>query len=272
MQFGDKYLAAIVGACAVGVGIGVLLVNSFGRVEPQSAAFDQPLTPPPVAQTKAVDKPAAPPVPELGAHAVEKVVSGDTVVLEGVGQVRLLGVDAVHMPAGKGDPNVARVLLQQLVEGKTVAVECDPVSADTDFKDENGNYLAYLMLPDGVIVNTELLAKGGAVADLDRAASRRDELVRAERDARWNSRGVWQSAGGRTVLPIPPGDVAGRKPFPDMAPATPGKDDVLVTSDGRFHKASCKLAKGGVVMSIGDARAKHYLACPVCFVSPRVKV
>jgi endonuclease YncB( thermonuclease family) len=238
MQFGDKYLATIVGACAVGVGIGVLLVNSFGRVESQSAAFDQP-PPAPVTQTKVNEKPAPPPAPELGAHAVEKVLTGDTVVLEGVGQVRLLGVDAVHLPAGKSDPNLSRVMLQQIVEGKVVGVECDPASADTDFKDENGNYLAYLMLEDGVIVNTELLARGGAVADLDRAATRRDELVRAERDARWNSRGLWQAAGGKTVVPIPPSDIAGRRPLDVAPPVQPGKDDVLVTSDGRFHKASC---------------------------------
>ena len=60
--------------------------------------------------------------------------------------------------------------------------------------------------------------------------------------------------------------------MPDAGTPTIPSDSVLVTGDGRFHKQSCRLGKGGVPMSPGDARSKHYLACPTCFVSSKVKI
>jgi micrococcal nuclease len=276
LQTADKQMIGLAAACVLGIGIGALVVSAlFSQVEPSAAAggalppIEQPLEPP------------APQPPDIGTHVVEAVVSGDTLTLEGVGNVRLLGVDTASGPDGKPiDPVVSKALLSELVAGKNVTAICDPATADTSFKDPNGAYLVYLMLDDGVIVNTELVGRGGAVADLSRGYDRKDELVRAERDARWAGRGVWQPQTAR-LEPMAPSDLGrytpppgGRIPPPGAIggePQKPSADDVLVTKDGRFHRQSCRLAKGGVPMAIGDARAKHYLACPVCFVSPRVK-
>ena len=273
MHFSDKHLAAMALACALGVGIGIFFANNVGSVESASGKVERAAAEPP---------PAPPPleVPELGVRAVEQVVSGEVVSLEGVGVVRLLGVDTILGPGDKPvDPQVSKSLLQQMLAEKQVAVICDPSTADTGFKDENGAYLVYLMLEDGVLVNTELLARGGAVADLSRPYGRKDELVRAERDARWNGRGVWSGAAATAKLaPLPPSDLGrGQSPLRPLplqpeAPKAAGKGDVLVTKDGRFHRSSCNLSKGGVVMSTEDAKGKNYLACPVCFASPRVKV
>src|SRR5215471_17520227 len=126
MQFGDKFLASVVVACAVGVGIGALLVSSFGRVEPSSRAFDQPLA------EEQVTPPPAPKAPDLGAHAVEKVIASDVVALDGL----------VDKPA---DPELGKAILEQLLTGKQVLVTCDPATAETGFKDENGAYLVYLL-------------------------------------------------------------------------------------------------------------------------------
>ncbi|HQR37122.1 MAG TPA: thermonuclease family protein [Blastocatellia bacterium] len=272
MSFEDKHLASLVAACAVGVGIGVVLVHTFGRVEPASRAFDQPAVVAPASAS-----PATPVAPEIGSHVVTDVVSSEVVTLEGVGKVRLLGVDTLHGPGGKdADPAAAKAYLTMKIKGKEVFATGDPETADTEFKDENGAPLVYLMLEDGVIVNTEMIARGMAITDLDRSYGRRDELMRAERDARWNNRGVWDIAA---LKPLSPSDLdkanAQKKnqlPPVEVPPPAVGKNDVLVTSDGRFHRSSCKLGKGGVVMSIDDARKKHYLACPSCFASPRVKV
>lgn len=271
MHFGDKFLASIVAACVVGIGVGVFLTYNVGRVEPSSKAFDDPATVEPIAP-----RPAAPSAPELGAHTVEKVIAPNIVVLSDLGPVHLLGIATTAGPDGKAsDPDRAIALLQQIAVGKSVMVMCDPATADTEFKDENGVYLVYLMRDDGVIVNTELVARGGAVADLDHPATRRDEMVRAERDARWNNRGLWEVASAKPAGPVAPSTLL---PDPRRSPSdaggsvAPGKNDVLVTKDGRFHRSSCPESKGGVVMSIEDARAKHYLACPRCFASPKVKI
>lgn len=272
MQFDDKFLAWVGGACLVGIGVGVLLIRNFGHND--RLGRDDATRPPMVEQAANPPK-AAPKPPEFGVRTVESVTSGDQVVLEGLGPVRLLGVDTAAAPAGKpANTALSQSLLKQIAVGKKVLVTGDPGTVDTEFKDEQGHPLVYLMLDDGVIVNTELLARGGAVADLSRPYSRKDEFVRAERDARWNNRGIWQ---GSTVASVGPNDATGgpstkKVPEVTMPQPTPGKNDVLVTSDGRFHRPSCKLSKGGIVMSGEDARAKHYLACPNCFVSPKVKV
>lgn len=274
MAFEDKHLASLVAACAVGVGAGVLLVHTFGKVEPASRADDQP-----AAAAAASPSPASatPKPPEIGAHVVTDVVSAEVVTLEGVGPVRLLGVDATHGPGGKeADSSAAKAYLLTKVKGKQVFATGDPNTVDTEFKDPVGAPLVYLMLDDGVIVNSDMIARGMAIADLDRPYDRQDEFMRAERDARWNNRGLWELA---SVKPLSPSDAdkvnaarkGGVQPV-EPAPAVVGKNDVLVTPDGRFHRGSCKLGKGGVVMSIDDARKKHYLACPQCFASPRVKV
>jgi hypothetical protein len=50
-----------------------------------------------------------------------------------------------------------------------------------------------------------------------------------------------------------------------------GRNDVLVTPDGRFHRQSCPAGKSGIPMSPEDARSRRYLACPQCHSSPKVK-
>ena len=271
MQFSDRQMIALAVACAIGIGVGVLLANTYGRVEPSTEAFDQELA------EQAPVTPPAPEAPDLGVRIVEEVVGGDVVVVEGVGVVRLLGVDTTVGPSGKPiDPNLAKATLQQVLAGRLVSVICDPATADTNFKDANGAWLAYLMMEDGVLANTELIARGTAVADLTRPYGRKDEIIMAERDARWNARGLWaETAKLEPVAPSDLGRVPGR-PLPPLPPPVeapkPGKDDALVTKDGRFHRPSCARGKGGVVMSGGDARGKNYLACPECFVSPRMKV
>jgi endonuclease YncB( thermonuclease family) len=271
MQFNDRQMIVIAIACALGIGVGVLLANTYGRVEPSTEAFDQALAEQlPVA-------PPAPQAPDLGVRGVDEVIGGDVVMVEGVGVVRLLGVDTTFGPDGKPiDPALAKATLEQVLAGKQVSVICDPATADTNFKDSNGAWLAYLMLEDGVLANTELIARGTAVADLTRPYGRKDEIVMAERDARWNGRGLW--AATAKLEPVAPTDV-GRMPgrtLPPLPPPVeapkPGKDDVLVTKDGRFHRPSCRLGKGGIVLPGSDARGKNYLACPECFVSPRMKV
>ena len=84
-------------------------------------------------------------------------------------------------------------------------------------------------------------------------------------------------AASKALAPVAPTDLppgGKRGALEPIAPPQPvaGKNDVLVTSDGRYHKSSCKHGKGGIVMPVDEARSKRYLACPYCFVSPRVKI
>jgi endonuclease YncB( thermonuclease family) len=279
VQFNDKFLA-IVMAAAVGMTLGLAIAGGLRHAETPSAAFDQPYEEPPappVEPPPAVE-PAAPEPPANGPHLVERVISGDVVVLEALGPARLLGVDARLGPLGKPlSPDGSKAFLQSLVAGKQVMVEFDVATANTDFKDEIDLPLVYLTLDDGTFVNRELVARGIATVDLDRSFTQRDDLIRAERGARWESKGMWEIARNAPPAPTAPAVVIPPRPTRVPSPVevprpAPPKDAVLVTSDGRFHRQSCSLSKGGVPMSVQDARGKHYLACASCFASSRVKV
>ena len=223
--------------------------------------------------------PILPEAPASGTHSVERVISGDVVVLEDIGPARLLGVDARLGPTGKPlDLDRSRSFLQTLVTGKKVTVEFDPATANSSFKDEIDLPLVYLTLDDGTFVNRELIARGIATVDLT-APSRRGR----PHSSRAGST-VGDGAFGRLLAPppqratntpppviIPPRPTRVPSPIEVPKPAPP-KDAVLVTSDGRFHRQSCSLSKSGAAMSVQDARGKHYLACPSCFASSRVKV
>jgi len=267
-------------SCVIGMTIGAVLADntrSDDVPEPHdSAAYNEP----------APLQPKQPDAPKVGVRQVLKVISLDTVEIEGEGPVRLLGVDAHPAPNAKPtDAVTARLMLETLVLGKPFDVQCDPETADTEFRSEDGLLLVYLMSPDGILVNSELVARGGAVADLTREYGHKSELMIAERDARFAGRGMWEIAANKVTQPLPPSPNmpsvilparpgapgAGAPADPVAVKPAPRSGDVLVTSDGRYHRQSCPLGKGGVPLALDEAQQKRYLACPSCFVSSKVK-
>jgi endonuclease YncB( thermonuclease family) len=195
----DRNVAmAVFLSCVIGMTIGAVVADNTRAPEAQDdeamALDDLPSL-----------EPKAPEAPKVGVRQVLGVLSGDTVEVEEEGPVRLLGVDIRQIPGGKPvDPAVSKALLESLVAGKSLDVRCDSETADTDFRSDDGLLLVYLMTPDGILVNTELIARGGAVADLTRTYARKDELMIAERDARWEGRGMWETvatAGARETAP-----------------------------------------------------------------------
>lgn len=93
------------------------------------------------------------------AQLVERVVDGDTIIVEGVGRVSLIGVDTpetVH-------PNrpveffgkEASAFTKRLLEGKRVRLEYDQ-----ERQDRYGRTLAYVYLSDGTFVNAEIVRRG----------------------------------------------------------------------------------------------------------------
>jgi endonuclease YncB( thermonuclease family) len=145
------------------------------------------------------------------AQRVTKVTSGDTVVIEGVGKVRLLGVRSADAPAvrlgnrttpqqsapvarpptqpviagtvGLKRERPSRTFLQQLVLGKTVQMQYDALTG--------GKERAYLFLEDGMLVNAELLRTGHARVDLSRPFAHEAEFKRLEDQARRAELGIW---------------------------------------------------------------------------------
>jgi endonuclease YncB( thermonuclease family) len=144
------------------------------------------------------------------AQRVTKVSSGDTVEIDGVGKVRLLGVrsddpSAVRLgsrttpsspadgrpptpPAIAGTVNLkpdrpSRTFLQKLVLGKTVRIQYDSLAG--------GKERAYLFLEDGTLINAALLRTGHARVDLSRPFAHEAEFTRLEDQARRAELGIW---------------------------------------------------------------------------------
>jgi micrococcal nuclease len=136
---------------------------------------------------------------------VDRVVDGDTLVLEGGQRVRLIGIDTPEMHESKKLYRDSQRMSQSvetikklgkrayqftrgLVEGKRVKVEFD-----VEKKDKYGRLLGYAYLPDGTFVNAEIVKQGYAsLMTYPPNVKYADLFLRLYREARENKRGLWQ--------------------------------------------------------------------------------
>jgi len=90
---------------------------------------------------------------------VKFVPDGDTIVLKSGKVVRYIGIDCPEINFGKGDPQLfskeARDFNKRLTYGKKLKI----ITGKTK-RDRYHRILAYVYLPDGRMVNSEILRKG----------------------------------------------------------------------------------------------------------------
>jgi micrococcal nuclease len=116
------------------------------------------------------------------------------VLIEGSQKVRLLGIDAPELERD-GQPadflaHKAKAELARLIQGRRVRLEYDHLRYD-----QYGRLLAYLFLPDGTLVNAELVRQGLAKVYIFPPNNRyQDALLTAQREAMEGRRGLWQQA------------------------------------------------------------------------------
>ena len=130
-----------------------------------------------------------------GLWHVTKVVDGDTIdVANGTQKetVRFLGIDTpeTHDPRKPVQcfGEVAAAHTKALLEGKDVRLEPDPTDSD---RDKYHRLLRYIYLPDGTLVNAELVRDGYAFAYVIFPLTKLDEFRALETDARTHNRGLW---------------------------------------------------------------------------------
>jgi len=125
---------------------------------------------------------------------VARVLDGDTLLLADGKKVRLLGVDTPELEkAGRPAEFLAHRAKQELTnlaQGKRVRLEYDRMRYD-----QYGRLLAYLYLPDGRLVNAELVRQGLARVYLTPPNVRqREALLTVQREALAAQRGIWLKA------------------------------------------------------------------------------
>jgi micrococcal nuclease len=122
---------------------------------------------------------------------VRFVLDGDTIDVQGIGRVRLLGIDAPEIGAGfdTAAPFAveARNRLADLVANRWVRLEYDVTT-----RDAYDRRLAYVLI-DVRCVNEILVREGLARVSARLPLKRLAELKRAEAEARASRRGMWRT-------------------------------------------------------------------------------
>jgi micrococcal nuclease len=133
---------------------------------------------------------------------VTRVYDGDTLEIDAVGKVRLIGIDVPEKEnsnrdqflTSKGIPvarqrqisRQAREFNLQQVKGLQVSM-----SLDDPLRDRHGRLLAYVHLPDGRILNQVLVEQGLAVVYRRFDFRMKEEFLASERRARERKLGLW---------------------------------------------------------------------------------
>ena len=128
--------------------------------------------------------------PPSEAQLVERVVDGDTIVVRGVGRVRLIGVDTPETVDPRRPVEFfgreASAFAKRLLEGQQVRLEYD-----RERTDRYGRTLAYVHLRDGTFANAEIIRRGYGHAYTRFPFRHLDRFRRLEREAREAGRGLW---------------------------------------------------------------------------------
>ncbi|HEY7285406.1 MAG TPA: thermonuclease family protein [Vicinamibacterales bacterium] len=136
---------------------------------------------------------------------VTRVTSGDAITVATVGRVGLLGVEAQPGPR-------ARERLESLVVQRWVRLEYDETPGS-----RASVHRAYVMLDTGEFVNATLVREGLARVAPHGKFSRREELERAENEARRFRRGLW---AGYTAV----------RPWQSLSSSLPSEESASTTS------------------------------------------
>jgi micrococcal nuclease len=194
------------------------------------------------------------------AQPVERVVDGDTIVVQGIGKVRLIGVDTPEL--GDSRPEVEQMaraaadFVQQTAGGKVVRLDYDWQRLD-----RYGRTLAYVYLPNGRMLNTEIIRAGFGFAYTKYPFKYQEQFPNIEREAREGRRGLWGD-GLETARPL-------SKPVAlasaDVAQASDARQTVYVTRTGKaYHRAGCRsLSRSQIPIPLADAAAR-YRPCSNC--------
>lgn len=124
-------------------------------------------------------------------YQVERVYDGDTIMLEGGQQVRLLGVNTpeIQSRVRNEEPGgvAAKEWLQNLLKEKAVFLEYD-----AEKKDKYKRKLAHVFLPNGKHINLALLENGlGTLSIIPPNLRHSDKLIQAQQNAEKKKLGLW---------------------------------------------------------------------------------
>lgn len=140
---------------------------------------------------------------------VLRVYDGDTLFVETVGKVRLIGVDTPEWEGSERDnyyirKGISAAMLREIATLSREFVtrhakgEVVTLTFDRDLRDRHDRHLAYVYLPDGRLLNRLLLEAGLASVYRRFDFSLKSDFIAAEKIARSRSLGLWSGLKERT--------------------------------------------------------------------------
>jgi micrococcal nuclease len=132
-----------------------------------------------------------------GLYQVSKFVDGDTidVKMSGVTEsIRFIGVDTpeTHDPrkAVQCFGQAAANFTKQLIGNQPIRLEADPLNTN---RDRYNRLLRYVYLPDGTLVNGEIIKRGYGFAYTSFPFSKLEQFRQYQVEAQQAQRGLWHS-------------------------------------------------------------------------------
>jgi len=124
-------------------------------------------------------------------YTCTRVVDGDTIVVKGIGKVRLIGVDTPETTHPRKPVEYfgkeASAFTKKMVEGKKVRLEYD-----WQRKDKYRRTLAYVYLEDGTFLNAEIIKQGYGFAYTKYPFKYLEQFRKYEKEARERRIGLWK--------------------------------------------------------------------------------
>lgn len=281
------------------VGLAVIGGLALGFVLGRYTTHKEVLTQPPASDARV---PSRPPAIDSSAeyHTVTRVLRADTIEVDTVGPVRMLGIET---PDGKTPVEIYGVhgqralsYAQKTLLGQVVRLEYDPTAALT--KDESGQPLAYVYTRDGLLINAEMVRQGLAFVHGAEQSRLANDFRTIEREAMQSMRGVWgptspaiasstppastpavtASTASSTdkpkkLAPLAPSELGANIPAISTSQAGSSEPGVWVSpGDKMYHKAGCTfLDKKKHSVPLAQAKSQGYTACSRCYASTLLK-
>ncbi len=131
-----------------------------------------------------------------GLYRVTEFVDGDTIAVDMAGNketIRFIGVDTpeTHDPRKQVQcfGVAAANFTKNLIGTNDVRLESDPLSTN---RDRYNRLLRYIYLPDGRLVNAEIIKQGYGFAYLSFPFTKSNEFQSYQTEARQQNKGLWQ--------------------------------------------------------------------------------
>jgi micrococcal nuclease len=276
--------AYVVLALAAGFALGFVAARYLTRTQPAALVSESP----PAIRQAAADSLTG----EF--HRVTRVVRGDTLEVDGIGLVRLIGIET---PDGKSPSEIygahgerAVKYVEKALLGQEVRLEYDAMVSRTK---DSALTLAYVYTRDGTLINGEMVRQGLAFLQSGEQFRLANDFRAFEREAMQAMRGVWGSSSSEStaasaspaatasqatndkprVAPLPPSAFGANIPALSGSTNSSAEQSVWVsTGDKLYHKAGCQfLDKKKHLLPLPQAKTEGYTACSRCYASTVLK-